>query len=89
MRLELNDKTEVNVDRINDSLSDGSHQLTVNMIGLSVEAVEEKFTGKTETLVVKKEDGTEAVFKGYSEVVSINRDISENEDIVRITLKKA
>lgn len=89
MKLLLSDnKTEVVVQRVADSLSDGSYQLTVTMEGKSVEEVEQLFSGKTETLTVEKEDGSEVIFEGYSKIYGVNRDISANEDVVRVTLKR-
>lgn len=89
MKLLLTDKTEITVDRISDSISDGTHQLMIACSEKkSAEEVNAQFEGKTETVVITKDNGEMVTLKGYTKISNINREISDLSDTVMVTLKK-
>lgn len=88
MKLILTDGKTVEVSRVNESMNGGTHQLHIDLSSdNSIDELNEAFDGNSETLTLKKEsDNKETTFVGYTNILSIARDITEYSDTLRITL---
>lgn len=89
MKIVLSDNTELNVTNINESIFNDNSQLMITVVDtVDVEGINASIKGKTDPIVVKRNDIEIATFTGYNGIQNISRDINEYNDNLRITLIK-
>lgn len=91
MKLILSNSKEIEVKRVNQTMSENKEQLDISIASsdkVDVSSLSELFEGNTETITIEKEEGKTVVFEKYIKISMISRDISDFDDVIRITLAK-
>lgn len=89
MKLTLANNESIEVKRLNNSINDANTQLDITIEEvLDINEIKTLFENNTKTIKVTKDDNSEVLFEGYENISIVSRDISDFDDVVRITLTK-
>lgn len=89
MKLTLANNESIEVKRLNNSINDANTQLDITIEEvLDINEIKSLFENNTKTIKVTKDDNSEVLFEGYENISIVSRDISDFDDVVRITLTK-
>lgn len=89
MKLILSNNEAIEVKRINQSIVDTKMQLDITIEGITdINELKNVFEGNSNTISLQKDDGESITFTDYDKISMVSRDISEFDDVVRITLTK-
>lgn len=91
MKLILSNNKEIEVKRVNQTMSENKEQLDISISAsdkVDLNSLSELFEENTETITVEKEAGKTIVFEKYIKISMVSRDISDFDDVIRITLAK-
>lgn len=89
MKLTLANNESIEVKRLNNSINDANTQLDITIEEvLDINEIKSLFENNAKTIKVTKDDNSEVLFEGYENISIVSRDISDFDDVVRITLTK-
>lgn len=89
MKLILSNNEAIEVKRINQSIVDTKMQLDITIEGTTdINELKNVFEGNSNTISLQKDDEESITFTDYDKISMVSRDISEFDDVVRITLTK-